>query len=153
MLNKITTHTTNKSSNMTWSIGGISSTAGSSTANDHSSISTNRSTVNHANNVPQGNVIPVVPTANVEVENQKRKLTRKHYRSALPPGYVCHRCGGTDHFLEYCPHNGDPMFDKPKIAPIGGGAQIASVQSGDVLTSDDRVSYIWYCSIVISCVL
>ena len=86
MLNKITTHTTNKSSNMSWSIGSSSVTTndhGISHTSGHSHGHTNRSTATAATPQAQGNMgnmIPVVPTANIEVENQKRKLTRKHYR-------------------------------------------------------------------------
>jgi len=31
-----------------------------------------------------------------------------------PPGYMCHRCGQPGHFIQYCPTNGDPAFNKFK---------------------------------------
>lgn len=58
-------------------------------------------------------IIPVVPSANQEIEKQKVKLQQKHYRVApkAGSGYVCRRCQGTDHYLENCPTNGDPAYN------------------------------------------
>ncbi|XP_054810175.1 E3 ubiquitin ligase PQT3-like isoform X2 [Prosopis cineraria] len=28
-----------------------------------------------------------------------------------PPGYVCHRCQVSGHFIQYCPTNGDPTYE------------------------------------------
>jgi len=33
-----------------------------------------------------------------------------------PPNYTCHRCGKPNHYIQFCPTNGDPKFNikKPK---------------------------------------
>lgn len=38
-----------------------------------------------------------------------------------PKGYVCHRCGSIDHWIQACPTNGDPKFDnQPRIKRTTG---------------------------------
>nr|POE93309.1 putative ring finger protein p8b7.15c [Quercus suber] len=40
---------------------------------------------------------------------------------ALPPGYICHRCGDKGHWIQACPTNNDPTFDgRPKIKRTTG---------------------------------
>ena len=61
-------------------------------------------------------LIPVVPSANLEVEKLKTQPQRRHYRASPKPGsgYVCRRCGSGEHYLENCPTNNDPNFEKAK---------------------------------------
>lgn len=37
-----------------------------------------------------------------------------------PPGYVCYRCGGKDHWIKNCPTNSDPNFEGKKIKKTTG---------------------------------
>lgn len=37
-----------------------------------------------------------------------------------PPGYVCYRCGGKDHWIKNCPTNTDPTFEGKKIKRTTG---------------------------------
>lgn len=37
-----------------------------------------------------------------------------------PPGYVCYRCGGKDHWIRNCPTNNDPNFEGKKIKRTTG---------------------------------
>ncbi|GEQ71692.1 hypothetical protein JCM33374_g5378 [Metschnikowia sp. JCM 33374] len=47
-----------------------------------------------------------------------------HYKSGVedlpPPGYVCYRCGGKDHWIKNCPTNSDPNFEGKKIKKTTG---------------------------------
>ncbi|OBA22926.1 DWNN-domain-containing protein [Metschnikowia bicuspidata var. bicuspidata NRRL YB-4993] len=47
-----------------------------------------------------------------------------HYKSGAedlpPPGYVCYRCGGKDHWIKNCPTNSDPNFEGKKIKKTTG---------------------------------
>ncbi|KAL5702272.1 RING-type E3 ubiquitin transferase [Ranunculus cassubicifolius] len=36
-------------------------------------------------------------------------------RTTPPPGYVCHRCEMPGHFIQHCPTNGDPTYDKKRM--------------------------------------
>lgn len=40
--------------------------------------------------------------------------TRRPTTGAPPPNYECHRCGRPGHYIQNCPTNSDPNFDKPK---------------------------------------
>lgn len=66
----------------------------------------------------------------------------------LPPGYICYRCGLGGHWIQNCPTNDDPNFDKKRIRrttgiprsmleavekPIEGGGPLAS---GVMVTPD-----------------
>eukprot|EP01083_Nonionella_stella_P030760 84264_1 len=47
--------------------------------------------------------------------NQNNKDQKQSYRSQRgdpPPGYICHRCHVSGHWIQDCPTNGDPKFDK-----------------------------------------
>lgn len=37
-----------------------------------------------------------------------------------PPGYMCYRCGGKDHWIRNCPTNTDPNFEGKKIKKTTG---------------------------------
>lgn len=37
-----------------------------------------------------------------------------------PPNYVCHRCGQKGHWIKFCPTNGDPTFDNPRLKRSSG---------------------------------
>jgi E3 ubiquitin-protein ligase RBBP6 len=37
-----------------------------------------------------------------------------------PPGYVCHRCNITGHFIQHCPTNGNPAYDPKRFKPPTG---------------------------------
>lgn len=37
-----------------------------------------------------------------------------------PPTYVCFRCGQKGHYIQFCPTNADPTFDKPKVKKSTG---------------------------------
>jgi protein MPE1 len=53
----------------------------------------------------------------------KKTAIRQHanLQDKAPPGnYVCYRCGQKGHFIQFCPTNGDPAFDKPKIRRTTG---------------------------------
>ncbi|KAG7195279.1 uncharacterized protein KQ657_003805 [Scheffersomyces spartinae] len=39
---------------------------------------------------------------------------------APPPGYICYRCGGKDHWIKNCPTNTDPLFEGIKIKRTTG---------------------------------
>lgn len=39
---------------------------------------------------------------------------------APPPGYVCYRCGGRDHWIKNCPTNTDPNFEGKKLRKTTG---------------------------------
>merc|ERR1719464_1221725 len=41
-------------------------------------------------------------------------------RGDPPPGYVCHRCHVSGHWIQDCPTNGDPKFDKRNHRGGGG---------------------------------
>ena len=40
------------------------------------------------------------------------KPSYRSQRGDPPPGYVCHRCHVSGHWIQDCPTNGDPKFDK-----------------------------------------
>lgn len=37
-----------------------------------------------------------------------------------PPSYTCFRCGQPGHYINYCPTNNDPTFDRPRIKKTTG---------------------------------
>lgn len=39
---------------------------------------------------------------------------------APPPGYMCYRCGGRDHWIKNCPTNTDPNFEGKKLKRTTG---------------------------------
>lgn len=95
----------------------------------------------------QGNVMPVIPSANIELEKQKQMLQRKHHRSAPRPnsGYVCRRCGGSDHFLENCPTNGDPNYDKSQ-------PQLTQAQQNMEVLTESKVRRLMFFDLKHKCV-
>lgn len=64
--------------------------------------------------------------SNVWAQAQDELSTHKvvHYKSGAedlpPPGYVCYRCGGKDHWIKNCPTNTDPNFEGKKIKKTTG---------------------------------
>lgn len=64
--------------------------------------------------------------SNVWAQAQDELSTHKvvHYKPGVedlpPPGYVCYRCGGKDHWIKNCPTNSDPTFEGKKIKRTTG---------------------------------
>lgn len=64
--------------------------------------------------------------SNVWAQAQDELSTHKmvHYKLGAedlpPPGYVCYRCGGKDHWIKNCPTNSDPNFEGKKIKKTTG---------------------------------
>ncbi|QFZ26984.1 hypothetical protein EJF18_20906 [Clavispora lusitaniae] len=64
--------------------------------------------------------------SNVWAQAQDELSTHKlvHYKPGTedlpPPGYVCYRCGGKDHWIKNCPTNTDPNFEGKKIKKTTG---------------------------------
>lgn len=64
--------------------------------------------------------------SNVWAQAQDELSTHKvvHYKPGTedlpPPGYVCYRCGGKDHWIKNCPTNLDPNFEGKKIKKTTG---------------------------------
>lgn len=64
--------------------------------------------------------------SNVWAQAQDELSTHKvvHYKPGTedlpPPGYVCYRCGGKDHWIKNCPTNSDPNFEGKKIKKTTG---------------------------------
>jgi len=64
--------------------------------------------------------------SNVWAQTQDELSTHKvvHYKPGTedlpPPGYVCYRCGGKDHWIKNCPTNSDPNFEGKKIKKTTG---------------------------------
>ena len=57
------------------------------------------------------------PSQSAAQTNCRQPPTQTVFSSNTPPpGYRCHRCGETGHFIRACPTNGDPAFDirRPK---------------------------------------
>ena len=56
-------------------------------------------------------------------------------------GYVCRRCQGTDHYLENCPTNGDPAYDKPQknAGTLSGSVYQQAVTTGtEVIAAESK---------------
>ncbi|XP_019853208.1 PREDICTED: E3 ubiquitin-protein ligase RBBP6-like isoform X2 [Amphimedon queenslandica] len=53
---------------------------------------------------------------------------------APPPNYVCHRCNQKGHLIKYCPTNGDPNYDNPRLKRSSGipNSHVSIVSSSDV---------------------
>eukprot|EP00249_Psilotum_nudum_P024833 c29303_g1_i1 orf=335-3025(-) len=49
-----------------------------------------------------------------------RGFGRMFEKKTPPPGYICHRCGVSGHYIQHCPTNGDPAFDIKKVKPPTG---------------------------------
>lgn len=68
--------------------------------------------------------------SNAWAQTQDELSTHKlvHYKPANgpapedlpPPGYMCYRCGGKDHWIKNCPTNTDPNFEGKKIKRTTG---------------------------------
>ncbi|KAJ8903813.1 hypothetical protein NDN08_000346 [Rhodosorus marinus] len=57
-----------------------------------------------------------LPSGGVEGAGRMNKIGYQHDRPSRPgPNYVCHRCSKPGHWIEQCPTNGDPRFDKIKV--------------------------------------
>ena len=44
------------------------------------------------------------------------KQSYRSQRGDPPPGYICHRCHVSGHWIQDCPTNGDPKYDKKNRA-------------------------------------
>eukprot|EP01083_Nonionella_stella_P222890 794949_1 len=49
---------------------------------------------------------------NMNGGNNNGKQSYRSQRGDPPPGYICHRCHVSGHWIQDCPTNGDPKFDK-----------------------------------------
>ena len=47
------------------------------------------------------------------------KQSYRSQRGDPPPGYVCHRCHVSGHWIQDCPTNGDPKYDKKNRQRMG----------------------------------
>ncbi|CAG8591542.1 15577_t:CDS:10 [Funneliformis caledonium] len=52
--------------------------------------------------------------------NQPRPQVKQQIQKALPPNYVCYRCGQKGHWIQACPTNGDRSFDHMKVRKTTG---------------------------------
>ncbi|CAI2187249.1 17936_t:CDS:10, partial [Funneliformis geosporum] len=52
--------------------------------------------------------------------NQPRPQVKQQILKALPPNYVCYRCGQKGHWIQACPTNGDRSFDHMKVRKTTG---------------------------------
>lgn len=60
---------------------------------------------------------------------------------APPPGYMCYRCGGKDHFIKNCPTNMDQLYDGKRIKRTAGIPK-SSLKTVDKVPDDaDAGSY------------
>lgn len=50
----------------------------------------------------------------------KPTATNTNPEDAPPPGYMCYRCGGRDHWIKNCPTNTDPNFEGKKLRRTTG---------------------------------
>lgn len=50
----------------------------------------------------------------------KPSATGTNPEDVPPPGYMCYRCGGKDHWIRNCPTNTDPNFEGKKIKRTTG---------------------------------
>lgn len=48
---------------------------------------------------------------------------------APPPGYECRRCGKPGHFIQHCPTNNDPSFDKSRYGGAGSAPSDGSTSA------------------------
>ncbi|WZY88053.1 hypothetical protein YC2023_044788 [Brassica napus] len=53
-------------------------------------------------------------------------------RKPPPPGYICHRCYVSGHFIQSCSTNGDPNYDVKRIKPHTGIPKSMLAASGAV---------------------
>ncbi len=62
-----------------------------------------------------------------------------HFQYKVPPkGYVCHRCGEAGHWIKFCPTNGDPRYDIPKIKrAVGIPRSMLKVIKPDTQAADE----------------
>lgn len=57
-----------------------------------------------------------------------------------PPGYMCYRCGGRDHWIKNCPTNTDPNFEGKKLRKTTGipRSYLKTVSREAAENSEDR---------------
>lgn len=55
-----------------------------------------------------------------KVVYNKPSATGTNPEDIPPPGYMCYRCGGKDHWIRNCPTNTDPNFEGKKIKRTTG---------------------------------
>ncbi|KAF9605601.1 hypothetical protein IFM89_017944 [Coptis chinensis] len=58
-------------------------------------------------------------------------------RKNPPEGYVCHRCNAPGHFIQHCPTNGDPIYDRRGVRNLISGGEVAVLKPNE--TAFDRV--------------
>lgn len=51
---------------------------------------------------------------------QRRVVRPKGPNPIPPPTYTCFRCGQSGHYINFCPTNEDPTFDRPRIKKTTG---------------------------------
>lgn len=69
------------------------------------------------------------------------KPSYRSQRGDPPPGYVCHRCHVSGHWIQDCPTNGDPKFDKKHRSQNMRSCNLPG------LVSIDYMEYILWCVI------
>ena len=53
-------------------------------------------------------------------KSQTNKNSAQENEGPPPPGYMCYRCGGRDHWIKNCPTNSDPNFEGKRIRRTTG---------------------------------
>ena len=79
-------------------------------------------TESHAQQYAQQQTFKRTPgSANAAALAHHNATKYAHLLHRTPPeNYVCYRCGQKGHFIQHCPTNGDPAFDKPKMRRTTG---------------------------------
>lgn len=100
---------------------GFSMGAGGQTQSEQSKI---RSMLSATNSHWEGN------QANITTNNQQqlaqsassrtKKIPTQHVGPRPPDSYVCFRCNSGGHYIQHCPTNSDPNFDKSRIRKTTG---------------------------------
>ncbi|XP_074361175.1 E3 ubiquitin ligase PQT3-like [Apium graveolens] len=57
-----------------------------------------------------------------------------------PPGYICHRCKVSGHFIQHCPTNGDPTYDIKRTMTSSDGSYALPGGSVAVLKPNEATS-------------
>lgn len=84
----------------------------------------------------------------IQASKLKGRVKGRSRGELPPPGYICHRCGQSGHYIMNCPTNGDPEFDVKKVRhPVGipvtrlvtsgeGGLMLPSGETGALAVND-----------------
>ena len=71
-------------------------------------------------------------------DGNKNALKRPTVDATPGPNYTCHRCGRPGHYIQHCPTNGDPAYDKQTQfrKPIGIPVSILEVADPKNMVND-----------------